>query len=88
VPRPILRFWGLIVFGHQLTLLDVNECDRIRQTLQRLGERGHSCFMSKSFHDGLSDFYARLLDADRLPIGSIQPQERLDERLLLRRKPA
>jgi hypothetical protein len=38
--------------------------------------------MNKSFRDGLSDFYARLLDAERSPIGSIQPQEKLDERLL------
>ena len=88
VPRPIIRFWDLIVLCHQIEMLTEGDCDRIRQVLEKIGERLPACFSRRSFRDGLPEFYARLADIDRPVVGAIGPQERLDERLLLRRLPA
>jgi hypothetical protein len=85
IPRPIIRFWDLVVFAHQIGDLDEAGCDRIRKTLSKLGERTHPCFTERSFRDGVSEFYARLICSDHQPIGAAQPQERLDERLVLNR---
>jgi hypothetical protein len=84
IPRPILRFWDLVVFSHQAARLTANECDAIRQFLDKIGERNHPCFTGHSFQDGLPHFYARLACSDQL-IGSNQPQEKFDERLVLTR---
>jgi hypothetical protein len=88
VPRPILRFWDLIVLCYQIDMLTEGDCDRIRQVLERIGERLPACFDRRAFRDGLPGFYARLADIDRTLVGAAEPQERLDERLLLRRHPA
>lgn len=85
VPSPILRFWDIVTLGHQIGCLDRGSCDSIRQKLRNLNERAHHCFASKSFSDGLNDFYPRLLDRDRPPLGAPNPQEKLDVRLLLTR---
>jgi hypothetical protein len=85
VPRPIIRFWDLIVLCYQIEMLTEGDCDKIRQALDKIGERLPPCFTKRSFRDGLTDFYARLADSERYPVGAAEPQERLDERLLLRR---
>jgi hypothetical protein len=83
IPRPILRYWDLVVFAHQAGLLDSGACDKIRQILHRMGERLHPCFQKCSFQDGLPHFYGRLGHAERPMVGANQPQETYDERLLL-----
>lgn len=83
IPRPIIRFWDLVVFAHQVGDLDEAACDQIRKTLSKLGERTHPCFTDRSFVDGLPQFYARLICSDHKVIGADQPQETLDERLVL-----
>lgn len=85
IPRPILRFWDLVVFSYQAAWLTANECDAIRQFLDKLGERNHPCFTGHSFQDGLPHFYARLACSDQQLIGSNQPQEKFDERMVLAR---
>jgi hypothetical protein len=88
IPRPLLRFWDLVVFSHQAAWLTANECDALRQFLDKLGERNHPCFTGHSFQDGLPHFYPRLTCSDRPPLGSNVPQERLDERMALTRIPS
>jgi hypothetical protein len=88
VPRPIIRFWDLIVLCYQIDMLTEGDCDRIRQALERIGERLPACFTRRSFRDGLPNFYSRLTDIDRPVVGATEQQERLDERLMLRRLPA
>lgn len=83
IPRPIIRFWDLVVFGYQVGHLDDAACDRIRQTLRKLGERSPRCFADRSYLDGLCEFYPRLACAAHELVGSGQPQERFDERLVL-----
>ena len=85
IPRPVLRFWDLVVFSHQAAWLTVSECDAVRQVLDRIGERNHPCFTGHSFQDGLPHFYARLACSDQQLIGSNQPQEKFDERMVLAR---
>jgi hypothetical protein len=85
IPRPILRFWDLIVFAFQSGHLDDSACDKIRQTLRRVAERVPDCFGSQSFADGLPSFYPRLADGGTPPVGATTPQDRFDERLILRR---
>jgi hypothetical protein len=88
VPMPIIRFWDLIVLCYQIEMFTEGDCDRVRQVLERIGERLPACFAKRSFRDGLPNFYARLADIDRPVLGAVEQQERLDERLLLRRLPA
>jgi hypothetical protein len=85
IPRPVLRFWDLIVFSHQAGWLTANDCDAIRQLLDRIGERNPACFTKHSFEDGLPHFYARLTCADLQVLGANQPQEKFDERMILAR---
>jgi hypothetical protein len=87
VPMPIIRFWDLIVLCYQIEMLTEGDCDKIRQVLERIGERLPACFTKRSFRDGLPGFYARLADIDRPAVGASERQERLDQRLLLRRLP-
>lgn len=84
IPRPIIRFWDLVVFAYQVGRLDEAACDRIRQTFPRLKEKTLQCFTDRSYIDGLTMFYPRLVCLAHQPVGADQPQERLDERLLLR----
>ena len=85
IPRPVLRFWDLVVFAHQAALLTAAECDAIRQVLDKIGERNHPCFTGHSFQDGLPHFYARLACSGQRPLGSNAPQEKFDERIVLSR---
>jgi hypothetical protein len=83
IPRPIIRFWDLVAFGYQVGHLDDAACDRIRQTLRKLGERMPRCFVDRSYIDGLPEFYPRLACAGHQFVGAGQPQEKFDERLVL-----
>jgi hypothetical protein len=83
IPRPILRFWDLIVFGHQTGQLDDTSCDKIRQALGKINESLPQCFTGRSFNVGLAEFYARLVDGLAPLIGAPNPQGKLDDRLVL-----
>jgi hypothetical protein len=83
IPRPVFRFWDFVVFAHQVGLLDAGACDKVRQSLHRIGERQHPCFSNCSFEAGLPHFYARLVCVGRQALGASQPQEKFDERLFL-----
>jgi hypothetical protein len=85
IPRPILRFWDLILFAFQSGHLDNSGCDEIRQTLVRLAERVPDCFDKRSFSDGLPTFYPRLVDGEKPLVGAAEPQDRFDQRLFLSR---
>jgi hypothetical protein len=84
IPRPIIRFWDLVVLSYQVGSLDDTLCDRIRQILTKLGERIPPCFTGRSYLDGLPEFYPRLACASHQFVGAGQPQEKFDERLVLR----
>jgi hypothetical protein len=83
IPRPILRFWNLIVFGRQTGQLDDPSCDKIRQALARIGESLPRCFTGRTFSDGLPEFYARLVDGMAPAVGAPNPQNALDDRRVL-----
>lgn len=85
LPSPTLRFWDLVVFSHQVGWLSENDCDAIRQFLDKIGERNHPCFSSHSFQDGLPHFYARLTCSEEPGIGAAETQEKFDERIALTR---
>jgi hypothetical protein len=80
IPRPILRFWDLIVFGHQIGQLDESTCDKVRQTLMKMGEWILPCFTGRNFKAGLGDFYPRLVDGVATLIGASTPLDGLDDR--------
>lgn len=80
IPRPILRFWDVIVFAHQVGLLECSTCDGVRKALAKLQERTHPAFTGKSFEDGLPEYYPRLVAGDFPLVGASSPQDRLDER--------
>jgi hypothetical protein len=80
IPRPILRFWDLIVFGHQVGRLDESGCDKIRQILVKMQESVPSCFTGRTFSVGVAEFYPRLVDGVANLIGAQNPMERLDDR--------
>jgi len=83
VPRPILRFWDLIVLGHQVGQMDESSCDKARQTLAKMQESLPQCFRGRTFAAGLADFYARLADGVAPLVGAKDPLGKLDERLFL-----
>ncbi len=83
IPRPVLRFWDLIVLGYQIGQLDGSSCDKIRQSLVAIGEWIPSCFTGRNFSAGLIDFYPRLVDGVAKLIGTTNPQGPLDERQVL-----
>ena len=83
VPRPILRFWDLIVFGHQTGQLDDASCDKIRQSLAKIQERLPECFTGRAYDAGLADFYPRLVDGVAPLIGAANRASTLDDRLAL-----
>lgn len=83
LPRPILRFWDFIVFGHQIKQLDDSRCDKIRQTLVKLQESIPQSFTGRAFSAGLPSFYARLVDGLHPLVGASTPESGLDERLTL-----
>ena len=85
IPLPVLRFWDLIVFGHQIGFLEEGDCDRTRQFLKKIGERQPTCFSDCSYLDGLKRFYARLADPTKPSLGAAHPQERHDTRVQIRR---
>ncbi len=88
IPRPILRFWDLIVFGHQVGRLDEAACDKIRQTLVKIEEAVLPCFAGRTFHVGLAEFYPRLVDGVANLVGAPSPVERLDDRGVIFRAPS
>lgn len=79
VPRPVLRFWDLVVLGFQCGWLDANACDKVRQRLRDIGERLPPWLQHRSFRDGLCEFYPRLVSASHPVVGSPQPTEALDQ---------
>jgi hypothetical protein len=83
IPWPILRFWDLVVFSLQTGDLDHKQCDRVRQRLQSIGDRAHSCFAGHSFTEGLRSFFARLVDGTRIEVGASEPQDRFDARRII-----
>jgi hypothetical protein len=83
IPRPIVRFWDLIVLAHQIGQLDGASCDKIRQTLVRIGEWIPPCFTARNFSAGLIDFYPRLVDGVATLIGAANPVSPLDDRQVL-----
>jgi hypothetical protein len=83
IPRPLLRFWDLIVFGHQIGQLDDRSCDKIRQTLVSIEEWVPQCFIGRQFSVGLTEFYPRLVDGVASLIGASKPEGRLDDRLVV-----
>lgn len=83
LPRPIVRFWDLIVLDYQLSNVDDAMCDKIRQTLAAMSERLPGCFTGKSFKAGLNDFYARLVDHQKPTVGAVSSQEKFDDRIVL-----
>ena len=78
LPQPILRFWDLIVFGHQSGTLDEAACDKVRKSLHKAGERLPLCFSNCSYRDGLNSFYCRLINQGRPVKGLNAPPERED----------
>ncbi len=85
VPRPVLRFWDLMVLAFQSDLLTAAECDKVRQTLAKLNERTDPAFKGRPFMEGLSNFYPRIVDGTKDPVGAREPQERMDFRLPIHR---
>jgi hypothetical protein len=83
VPRPILRFWDLIVFCRQIDQIDDSSCDIVRQSLTKLQEGQPQCFTGRAFRTGLAEFYPRLVDGTAPLIGAPNPGGRLDDRLAL-----
>ena len=73
------------MFSHQVGWLSANECDAIRQFLDKIEERNHPCFTGHSFQDGLPHFFARAVCSDLSEIGARKPQEKFDERIVLTR---
>lgn len=70
LPSPILRFFDLVTFGHQIGLLTESDCDKIRQELHAHGEGIPKSFDNVSFRSGLTQFCCRLLDGTIPPIGA------------------
>jgi hypothetical protein len=83
IPRPILRFWDLVVFARQIGQMDDASCDKIRQALAKLEESLPQCFRGRTFSVGLPEFYARLVDGAAPLIGASHPQGKLDDRKVL-----
>lgn len=83
VPRPVLRFWDLVVLGFQCGWLDANACDKVRQRLREIGERLPPWLQHQSFQDGLCEFYPRLVSASHPVVGSRDPIDALDHDLRL-----
>jgi len=86
IPRPILRFWDLIAFGHQIGQLDDSSCDKIRQILVSIDESVPQCFKGRKFGVGLTEFYLRLVDGVATLIGAENRQGPLDDRRVIFRQ--
>jgi len=86
LPRPILRFWDFMVFGHQVAQLDGASCDKVRQKMATIGEGMPRCFTGRGFSVGLPEFYARLVDGQAPMIGALDPGGQLDQRQVLHRR--
>lgn len=70
IPRPIIRFWDLVVLAHQIGSIDEAACDRVRQTFPKLKEKTLPCFTGRSYSEGLPMFYPRLVCAQHQLIGA------------------
>lgn len=80
IPRPILRFWDLVVLAHQIGVINCAQCDAVRQTLDKLQERTHAAFTQRAFDIGLQHFYARVVATGFPVVGATDPQDKFDER--------
>ena len=79
----VFRTFDLYAFSHQCGTLSHADCDGVRQTLHSCQEWLPEAFLHRSFEDGLSLFYPRLLDRDLGPVGSAVQLELYDRRLLV-----
>ena len=70
VPRTVLRFYDLLVFGFQIQRLTASEIDNVRSSLIAQHEFVPAAFKACSFNDGLHNFDARLLDGTKSAVGS------------------
>ncbi len=86
VPRPVLRFWDLVVLGHQIERLDDVSCDMIRKCLVSLQESIPQCFSGKKYSAGLPEFYQRIVDGESPILGAPSRRENLDERRVIFRR--
>lgn len=65
VPITVLRAYDLIVFAHQVGILDERQCEEFRQTMVTENEFVPARQKSTSFAKGLPDFVPRLIDRSR-----------------------
>jgi hypothetical protein len=83
LPGPFLRTFDVLVFGRQIAVLDDNDCDKARQELTKRNEGITSCFVGRSFADGLQNFNPRLIDGAAPIIGATHPMHPYDSRRLI-----
>lgn len=83
LPGPFLRTFDVLVFGRQIAVLSDHDCDAARQELARRNEGITSCFMGRSFTEGLQEFYPRLVDGAAPLIGATHPRHSYDSRRLI-----
>lgn len=73
IQQTILRAFDIIIFGLQIGRLTQDDCERARRDLYKNGQKLLRCFANCSVRDGLSGFYARLLDGAYPEIGASVP---------------
>jgi len=83
--EPILGFWDLMVFAHQVGLCTENECDDVRQQLVRAKESLPVELRNTSFQTGLQKYFCKLADRDCPIAGSAQREVGRSQRLFVSR---
>jgi hypothetical protein len=79
----LLRSYDVLTFGVQIGNLSHNDCDGVRQDLNKRGDEVPVAFRKRSFTDSLPYFFSRLIDGSEPIIGSEMPIVRYDVRLVV-----
>ncbi|MDX2151436.1 MAG: hypothetical protein SFV54_11935 [Bryobacteraceae bacterium] len=75
VHKPVLRAFDIVIWAHQVGLLDPNDLKQFRRELLSKRESILPCFQDCSVVDGLPQFYQRICDSALEPLGRQLPNE-------------
>jgi hypothetical protein len=83
LPSHLLRTYDLIVLSHQIDELTEKDCDDVRQLFDSKNEPLPAAFKKTSYAKGLSNFYPRLHDGSKKPLGAVAALTVFDIRLTI-----
>lgn len=85
LPCPTLRSFDLFGFAHEVGILSIQECEKVRSCLLKENRWIPAALKNSSFANGISNFLLRLRDGSNAPVSGAQAPATFSDTLFLTR---